>query len=152
MEDEVRFDIKKLENFEKVLKKKYIAKVGILKNSAHSSGMGNAEIGAVHEFGSYTKKIPARSFLRGPLMSHGKEIVKEVAEQAMQAFVDGEPKKAYAVLGIAGENIVQKAFETSGFGKWAPNKPATIARKGSAQPLVDTSQLRRSITSEVGTK
>ena len=34
-------------------------------------------------------------------------------------------------------------------GSFTPNKPATIKRKGSSRPLIDTGHLRQSITSKV---
>jgi len=151
MNDEIKFDIGKLNKFAMALKKKYVSKVGILTDTARKDGFGNVQLGAVHEFGSYSRNIPARSFLRVPLMGHGKDIIKDCADVALQAFVDGDPKKAYKVLGIAGEAVVQKAFETSGDGKWPGLKPATIARKGSSMPLIDTGSLRRSVTSAVAT-
>lgn len=152
MKSEVKVNLINLQRFENALKKKYVAKVGILKSNSRDDGFGNAELGAVHEFGSYSKNIPARSFLRVPLMNNGKKIIKSVEEKATEAFVNGDPKKAYRLLGIAGEGIVQNAFETSGNGNWAPLKKSTIARKGSSMPLIDSGQLRRSISSEVSIK
>lgn len=44
------------------------------------------------------------------------------------------------------ESIVLGAFETGGFGKW---KPSNMKRKKVHMTLVETQQLRNSITSEV---
>jgi SOS response regulatory protein OraA/RecX len=61
-------------------------------------------------------------------------------------------KQAYIHLGIMAEKIIQAAFESSGFGHWKPDSASTIARKGSSRTLIDTSQLRASITSDVVAK
>jgi len=38
---------------------------------------------------------------------------------------------------------------TEGRGEWPPLKPATIKRKGSSKPLIDTGKLRASITHKI---
>jgi len=115
------------------------------------STITNAEIGVIAEFGSISKNIPARSFLRYPLETHATELVEAVAKSktAQAALEKGDIKTVYKILGFEAEKIVNKAFTTSGFGQWAANAPATIAKKGSSMPNIDTSQLRRSISSEV---
>ena len=63
----------------------------------------------------------------------------------------------------AGEKRIDEAFETGGFGTWAPNSPITIhgskpdksgkkfiKGKKSDQPLIDIGGLRQSIGSRVG--
>ena len=49
-------------------------------------------------------------------------------------------------MGAVGESIVQDAFSTGGFGKW---KPSRMENKQTKQTLVETQQLRNSITSDV---
>ena len=39
--------------------------------------------------------------------------------------------------------------KTIGRGKFKPNSPKTIKRKGSAQPLIDTGRMRASISHKV---
>ena len=48
-------------------------------------------------------------------------------------------------LGLKAQNVCRKWFVNPENG-WAPNSPATIARKGSDRPLIDTGELRKSIT------
>lgn len=117
--------------------------------SKEESTQTNAEIGALHEFGSFTKHIPARSFLRLPLHQKQKEIVAEASQGAAALLAKGQVVLVLKRLGIACENWIQRAFETRGFGAWKANAPSTIRRKGSSQPLIDTAQLRRSIASKV---
>jgi phage gpG-like protein len=47
------------------------------------------------------------------------------------------------------EKVVLEAFATGGFGKWAPLRPETLARKKNHDILVESHQLRDAITSEV---
>ena len=47
--------------------------------------------------------------------------------------------------GILGANAAKRWFTDPQNG-WAANAPATAARKGSERPLIDTAQMRRSIT------
>ena len=110
----------------------------------------NSEIGAKNEFGV---GVPKRSFLRSPFFLHGDRLLKDAQNDARTQLkeVGRKPrqtaKKLLDRVGIAGENLVQEAFETRGFGSWAPNAPVTIELKGSDAPLIDTAQLRHAIDS-----
>jgi len=140
----------------------YVTKVGVLgRKASRKDEMSNADIGLVHEKGSYSQKIPRRSFLEMPLTLKHKEIFlkkKQFYSEVIQKILKGESpetawKQAYTKLGIAGEAVVQDAFETRGFGNWKENRPKTILRKkGKDSPLIDTAQLRKSITSKVDKK
>jgi hypothetical protein len=81
-----------------------------------------------------------------PLTLKMPEYYKTFGNQLMKAIDEGNLKPVFTDLGIKGEQIVQLAFATKGFGQWYQN-PKT--GKGS---LIDTAQLRRSITSDVQTK
>ena len=65
-----------------------------------------------------------------------------------QFIADGDVKKVYSLLGFAGEAVVQEAFATKGFGKWQPLDEKTIKRKGSSSILIDSGELRKSISSK----
>lgn len=146
-----------LSKFSKDLKTKDYARIGILGSKDNRSGKGsdedfsNATIGLKQEFG--IDRIPARSFLRFPLQHEAKSIIKSFDKQAEKyekSLIGGKfINQLLKELGILGENAVQKAFETGGFGQWKPNSPVTITMKGSDKPLIDSAQLRKSITSEV---
>jgi hypothetical protein len=51
-------------------------------------------------------------------------------------------KSAVKLLGVMGEETVQEAFATGGFGQWPALRPRTIQRKGSSRILIDSAQLR----------
>jgi len=108
----------------------------------------NAAIGAAHEFG--TSKLPQRSFLRVPLADH---LPKEVVDAGLldkDVVLDVIKSKSVVPwlkkVMILCEGIVSDAFDTGGFGKW---KPSNMENKKNKQTLVETQQLRNSITSEV---
>ena len=150
----IDFNIEGLERIRKNLEEsKLTAKLGIFgdKNKRDDeTGQTNADIGAAHEFGVLTKKLPRRSFLLDPLTIKGKELTKKVG-QIIDRYIDEEGgiEKILELVGIYGESIVQEAFESGGFGAWQPIKEATASRKGSSQILIDSSQLRRSVISKV---
>ncbi len=125
--------------------------VGIFGRQAsreNSGGLTNADVGFTHEFG--TPKIPKRSFLRMPIFQKSEAILQEVkAAGALKKLAAGKAIEVLADIGIGCESAILEAFESHGFGDWAANAPSTIERKGSDSPLIDTGQLRRSITSSV---
>ncbi len=60
---------------------------------------------------------------------------------------------AKGVLDVVAEDLVAAVvdrIDSQGDGEWPPNTPETIARKGSAAPMIDTGQLRGSIRAESG--
>lgn len=128
------------------------ARVGVIGDSASRTdgSISNAEIGMINEVGSHERNIPPRSWLRWPIFFKEKEIAAYVkSPPILSMLMAGKVKEALTLVGIFGESIVQEGFETRGFGQWEPNAPATIARKGSSAPLIDTSQLRRAVSSDV---
>jgi len=152
---EISFNLDGLEDIARKLGDSLVARVGILgsdvaRKGNDDSGMDNGEIGVIHEFGSETNNIPARSFLRMPVETHAKEIVKSMDSPAVRKAVEaGDAVTVFKILGMAAEGYVKQAFSTGGYGKWPANTPETVARKGSSKPLIDTGELRRSITSDV---
>ena len=130
----------------------YAIKVGILSSSPprnDNSKENNASIGAKHEFGSYSDHIPERSFIKMPLTTKTNELVKTIVNNILPDMLEGDLMPTLKKIGLAGEQVIDNAFATGGFGSWKPLSPITIANKGSNAILIDTGQLRRSITSLV---
>lgn len=147
----VKYDNSKLKNMVDGMKHNYAARVGILgdKNNREDGVLTNAEIGAVHEFGSISRNIPKRSFIRMPLEVKLPDWIKKHGEDYFLFAEKGDLETFYEGLGLDAEAMIAQAFETGGFGTWQPDSPQTIKRKGSDWVLVDTSELRNSISSEV---
>ncbi len=151
--DNDTIEVKGLEQLLKALKAKPpICNVGILgdRNTRSEKGSSNAEVGAAHEFGTST--IPKRSFLRTPI-AEGLQKEMESAglldKEAMnQVIKDGSITPWMKKVAISAEACVADAFATGGNGKWPPwkNKGYT---NNTGMLLVDTTQLRNSITSVV---
>jgi phage gpG-like protein len=134
---------------------KAYVKVGIFgsKLSRTEPGANNPTIGAVHEFGSVSKGIPRRSFLRVPIIEYlPPAMVALGADHWEQLIFANGFMAALAQLGVLAVSVVQDAFATGGYGKWAALKRATIRRKKSSAILIDTGQLRRSVHFKVFAK
>ena len=103
------------------------------------------------KYGSFSQNIPRRSFLKDPLFKIKKKQLMEDTIKIINKHIadDNGGKIIFKKLGLAGEAIVKTAFATGGFGTWKPLSPLAVARKGSDRILIDTAQLRKSITSKV---
>jgi phage gpG-like protein len=110
----------------------------------------NPTLGYIHEFGSPSRNIPARPFLRP-----GVEAVREEAAARLRKAGDlalaGKPEGVERQLksaGLLAQNSVRRKITE---GPFAPLAPATIAARKArkvtrTKPLIDTGQLRASIT------
>lgn len=147
----IKSDFTALNLFVKGLDSRAAVKVGILghKTQRKQGSLTNSEIGAIHEFGSWSRGIPARSFLRVPIFLKQETILKEAGQNALVNLGRGDIGQVLKEFGVACERAIQQAFASSGFGRWEPNAPATKTAKGSDSPLIDTGQLQRSISSKV---
>jgi hypothetical protein len=153
----VTSDTTLLEALVKGIDLKLAVRIGILgasgKNTRAKSSKGNditnAEIGLAHEKGIKSRNLPRRSWLEEPLRDNLSIYFVALGKKVVEKMLRGSYQQAYAELGLVSEIIIQKGFETGGYGKWKPLSPITIARKGSDAILIDTAQLRKSVTSEV---
>lgn len=155
-ETETTINVQGLEDLIRVMSAKApVARIGVLGDkSARDASKGgklnptNAEIGAAHEFG--TEKLPQRSFLRVPISEHLEKKMEEAGAFDADVLSDAIKSKTLVPymkkIAVLGESIVQEAFDTGGFGKWPESD---MTRKKNHQTLVETKQLRDSITSEV---
>lgn len=99
----------------------------------------------VHENGSPLWHSPPRPVLE-PAIEDGKELVAKEMKKALDAVLNGdEITIPLENIGMLGQNLARKWF-TNPKNKWAPNSKDTIKRKGSDKPLIDTGELRKSIT------
>lgn len=151
----VRGSLKGYEAFKKNLQaNNKVVKVGILESGNNrSGGKTNADIGAKHEFGSFSENIPRRSFLKDPLELKRQELLNDISKYILSNTTkDGGGDIILRTLGILAEGIVKEAFGTGGYGLWQPLTQTTINKKGSSSILIDSGQLRKSITSRVDKK
>lgn len=141
---QIKMDTTGLRLLKKKLKKVKI-KVGLPKGTPnHKSGVSIIEIGTIHEFGSDARHIPERSFIRSTMNEQKANYFKLAQAQGVK-IIEGTQSidKSTETLGIWGQREIIKKFRDN---DWAPNAPFTVALKGSSTPLIDTGQLRQSIT------
>lgn len=135
-----------IKTFIKRVKKPGSVEVGIIDaGQKEGTDITVAGVGFANEFG--TETIPERSFLRSTTQSSKKQIVSLIKKLRKKVH-DGSmgQKQALGLLGAFISDEVKKKIVAI---KSPPNAPATIAKKGSSNPLVDTGQLKNSITWEV---
>lgn len=150
-----------IDNLKKALASQSFVKVGVLSDGKLHEGdtIGAAGLAAVHEFGSPSRKIPERSFLRSTLSNKKDDFnawVKSNGDNIFKATVqDGGYSALLEKIGALWVGYVQNTFFTSNGGKWPKLSPRTIASRtkgsgvGAAKPLIDTGELINSITHEV---
>lgn len=154
MSDDTTLNVDGLDKLIRALKKEPPkTRVGVLgsktvRTSQEGASPSNAEIGAAHEFGTTT--LPQRSFLRIPISENLQKYMEKsgafTKEAIQQVLADGSLVPYMKKVATIAEAIVAEAFNTGGFGKWKPSK---MDSKKVKQTLVETQQLRNSITSEV---
>jgi hypothetical protein len=110
-----------------------------------SEGLSVADVAAFHEFGL---GVPERSFLRGWMEENQDRVADFLKVQCAEA-VESQAKDFVKVLERLGLFCVGGIQQRISDGLSPPLAPSTIAAKGSSIPLIDTGQLRTSITYEV---
>lgn len=106
-----------------------------------------ASLALIHERGSAANNIPARPFMKQTRQrAEGRfaRLLRRLYKQVVNGKVN--PINGLSKLGVAYEGEMKNTFLV---GQFTPNKPATIKRKGSSRPLIDTGHLRQSIISKV---
>ncbi len=91
--------------------------------------------------------IPERSFIRSTLHEQRDEIIA-LKKKLLGQILDGKMNTEKA-LGILGAFLADKIKLKIVAIKDPPNKASTIRKKGTSNPLIETGQLRNSITYEV---
>lgn len=120
---------------------------GVLRTAGKEkkTGADLVDVATWNEYG--TEHIPKRPFMR---------IAERRNEKKWQKLAEGVAEKAIEGMGVdqgldlLGNQIVGDIQEVIGNRNLlAPNAPGTIKQKGSDAPLIDTGQLRQSISFEV---
>lgn len=137
-----------LDKLARVFKQDPKIHIGILGDGKRTDGqLTNAEIGYKHEMGV---DGPQRSFLRMPLTAKlGQELATSdvLSDASLKELATvGSMLPLCQKIGIMGEAVIADAFDTGGFGEWPESD---MRLKKNHQTLVETQQLRNSITSEV---
>lgn len=150
----VKFETKDLgkAKIERELKaaKKLVALVGIpsdAKRHEDNPYIGLAQIAYIMEKGSAVNNIPERPFMHQTRERNEKRMIG-LSKKLLKAISNGSTTAMDAIkkLGASYEGAMKRIFIE---GSFAPNAPATVRRKKSSRPLIDTGLLRQSIKFKV---
>jgi len=100
--------------------------------------------------GVKVKYIPERAFMRTTFDREKDNIiidVKKMIDMYSKGYVK-DVKKYFSIIGSKMKTAIQKTITTAS--TWAvPNAPATIKKKKSSKPLIDSGRMRAAITYKV---
>lgn len=130
--------------------RKLVALVGIPSDSKRhedNPNIGLAEIAFIMEKGSTVNKIPPRPFMQQTRTMNEKKVAG-LSKKYLSAISTGKMGAMDAIkkLGASYEGAMKRIFIA---GTFAPDAPATVRRKKSSRPLIDTGLLRQSIKYKV---
>lgn len=130
------------------LQKQAYVKVGVIGQESHGDGLTVVDVATFHEFG--TETVPPRSFVRATVDNNLSRIQAR-QDEALDAilFRGADAHEEIGKVGLQIQGMMQKRIKDR---IPPPNAPSTIERKGSNVPLIDTGQLWRAISFEVGTE
>jgi len=120
------------------------AKVGYLADTTgpqtYDNGLTLASNAAIHEFGG--GNVPPRPFMRTGAEAFDQQ--DRAIGSILTGVIDGkvQPKEGSNRLGVILQTEIKRAIRG---GDFAPLKAATIKRKGSSAPLIDTGRLRQGV-------
>lgn len=121
-----------LKRLQSQLKRPVALQVGIFSGKSGRKDvktLDNAALGAIHEGGSPAHGLPARSWLKMPLVHEREVIMKEAMLGALKLIAEDNIRQVWVNVGIACERAIDRAFDTAGFGEWKPLKYETLLRK-----------------------
>lgn len=119
-------------------------KVGIQAGSGSHDGVDILDIAIYNHFG--TRNIPSRPFV-SDCFDKNQGQISEAKKRIVYRVMEGMPASAgMAQLGQWYQDVLKGHIRNGG---WVPNAPATVKRKGSSRPLIDTGQLVNSVRWEI---
>lgn len=116
-------------------------------DAKHEDGqpMSNADLALVHEFGA--DRVPERSFIRAAFDANRERYIEQF--KTLIGAVYDRKLTLRRALGLLGQQASSDMRNKIRAGIPPPNAEATIARKGSSKPLIDSGQLINSVSYEV---
>lgn len=115
--------------------------------SRNAGGISNVQIATIHEFGAPEANIPERSFIRSTVDTHIAVYAKLTKTLSRKVYTLKMPLPI--ALGLLGVKVAADMQRQIRNGISPALKQATVDRKGSSKPLIDTGQLVQAITSKV---
>lgn len=120
-----------------------------LQGTAATTASGESTPAEIVTIGTVNEKD--RPFMRTSVARHGKKWLRPW-DKAVAIVASGKSAGSWPVvqsLKLVGLQMVGDIQATLNTGPWEKNSAATVAAKGSDQPLVDTGQLKQSIRAQV---
>ncbi len=125
-----------------------LVKVGFQREQKYPDGTSLTDVAAWNEFG--TVNMPSRPFMRDSVDENEEKIVAFMQAQVVDIIKNRKTaEQAFEAIGTFQKGLVQ---ETITNGNFEPNRPATIRKKGSRHPLIDTGEMRNSVNFVIGKK
>jgi len=119
--------------------------VGFFSTARYPDGTPVAQVALQNEYGFHAPggaPIPARPFFRQALGAVEGDVVRLVARRVDSDTMVATPQLADEVGTLVAGAVQQRIVDL----REPPNAPLTVARKGSSNPLIDTGQMRLSVT------
>lgn len=114
-------------------------------NTRSGGEITNAALGYIHDNGSPAANIPARPFMR-PGVENARAEAAAIFRDAAARELRGETGAIERSLHLVGLLVVGSIQRKITEGPFEPLRPATIRRKGSSRPLIDTGQMRQAVS------
>lgn len=114
--------------------------VGYQEGLTYPDGTSVAEVAIYNDLG--TVHSPSRPFMRDSINGHKQEIEQFMQRQAKGIANGKKAKDVLEQIGAFQTKLIQKEIVQ---GDFVPNSPATIRKKGSSTPLIDTGLMRQSV-------
>lgn len=116
---------------------------GVLDNPDAAMKAARNELGMPTDDGNY---VPPRSTIRNSI--ENVDVFSPAAEK-LNEFTPDNAKQAVKEVGESAVMAIEDSFANKGYGTWADNAPWTVREKGRNEPMVDTGELKNSISYEV---
>lgn len=122
--------------------------IGVIGNNSEREGeLNNAQLMAIHEFGTDDGHVPERAPIRKTMAKNG-DSYGTMFEKAIKGVLEGK-SDADIILNRIGAQVAGDVVGEIQAGVEPGLAESTIKRKGSDKPLIDTGALVQSISYEV---
>lgn len=120
-------------------------RIGFQAGEAEHDGVDICDIAAFNELG--TVHIPSRPFLRNSV-DNNMDKISDNMEAWCNKVLHGEMQahELMTNMGMLMKGLIQEEIVK---GNFEPNKPATIQKKGSDKPLIDSGIMRESVNYQI---
>lgn len=115
-------------------------RVGIQQGKVNKDGVDLVDIAMFNELG--TARAPSRPFLRDSVDANGDKINAFLQTRKKKILQGESAEEILKKIGVFQKGLIQAQIRE---GSFAPNAEATIRKKKSATPLIDTGRMRQSV-------